>query len=157
MERIKTNDEFLKVIKQSLEETFQKCRLNFTEVDFGDDDLNYFIDFNASDLVSGIGKLSAFIYLTTDKPKCTLMVGNIFKFSKQNEKDCLKIANSINQRLNTGKVIVSDEPKQLLFIDGRVLDNFKQVDDELINSMVFSAKVAIAIIYSDIEGMVNEK
>lgn len=154
MERMKAKEEYN--IKEHIEEVLEKCGLEFEEVDFDDNDLNYFINFDASDLISGIGEFSAFIYFTVDKPKSTLMLGNIFKFQEKNEKKSLEIANSINKKLNTGRVIVV-EPKQLLFIDGRVLESLSEINEELIEAMILSAKVAVAVIYADIEDILNEK
>lgn len=154
MEKINTKEEYN--IKQRIESVLHKCALEFKEIDLGDNDLNYSIIFDASDLVSGIGNISAIIYFTLDKPKCTLMLGNIFKFKEKNEDKSLKIANSINKKLNTGRVIVA-EPKQLVFLDGRVLEDYNKIDKELIESMIMSAKVAVAVIYANVEDALNEK
>lgn len=156
MEKANTKENY--EIKEYIEEALGKVALEFREIDFGDDDLNYRIDFDASDLVSGMGELGAYIYFTTKKPyKCTLLLGNIYKFRAENENKSLEIANSINKKLNSGRIIVVENPKQLIFLDGRNLEELDQVDSELIDSMLFSAKVAIAILYTEIEGMTNEK
>lgn len=146
-------------LKERVEKVFMKCGLNFENVDddFEDDDLNYFVNFDATDLVSGVGKIRAFIYFTLDKPKCSLMMGNIYKFSEENKDRALQITNKINTKLNTGRVVVSDNSEHLLFVDGRILENFNEIDEELVNSIILSAKVAIAIIYADVEAAFNEE
>lgn len=155
MKKVNTREEYN--IKEHIETALEKCILEFEEIDLGDNDLNYSINFDASDLVSGIGRIHAIIYFSIDKPKCTLMLGNIFKFEEKNEKKSLEIANSINRMLNTGRVIVAKQ-NQLFFLDGRILEDYYQIDEDLIESMIRSAKVAVAVIYAKIEGvLINEK
>ena len=143
--------------KKDIEKIFDKLNLKYEIANYEDDDLNYFIQVDGSNILTGTGMLEALMYFSTNYPKCTVMIGNVYRFKEDNKSNALEIANKINAKLNSGKVVVFEKPKQLIYIDSRVCGSFSEIDEEFIDIIIKSLYISLAIIYNDIKAIGNEK
>ncbi len=135
---------------------FNKLNIQYEPIEYEDDDLNYYIKVDGAKIIKGMGMLDVLLYFSTEIPKCSLMIGNIYKFEEGIKDRALEIANNINSKLNSGRVIVHRESMQLIFLDSEEEDSFEKIDDKLVTSLIDSMYVAIAVIFNETRGYKHE-
>lgn len=136
---------------------FNNLNIQYKPFDFEDNDLNYYIKVDGSKIIKGMGLLDVLIYFSTEIPKCSIMLGNIYKFEKNIGNKALEIANSINSKLNSGRVIVHEKSLQLIFVDSDEETDFDKIDENLVNSLIDSLYIAIAVTYNETKAYKNEE
>lgn len=128
---------------------FDKLNIQYKPIEYEDNDLNYYIKVDGAKIIKGMGMLDVLLYFSTEIPKCSLMIGNIYKFEEEVKNRALEIANNINSKLNSGRVIVHSESMQLIFLDSEEEDSFEKIDDKTVTALIDSMYVAIAVIYNE--------
>lgn len=144
-------------LKKKIDSIFVDIGIKYELIDLNDDDLNYSINVDGSRILDGLGFLDVLIYFKTDNPRCTLICGNIRKFGNDERQLANKIANSINSKLRIGKVHILEDPMQLIYENSLKLLDFTEISTSIIEKMISSLQIAIALIYSEIKGYTNEK
>ncbi len=141
-------------VEDKIEAIFNEKNIEFEKIEY-DEDLNYSISVDGSSIISGIGNLEVLLYFSEGYPKCSLIMGNIYVFKEK--ENALEIANRINSKLNAGRVIVFEKPKQLIYLNNKNFKSYENIDKKIIEDILTELYIAIAVIYTDIKVMRNEK
>lgn len=140
-------------IKEKLEEIFKAEEIDFKLLDFDDDDINYGITFDASDIVPYLGDLDCILYVDTKKYRLCIMMGGIYTFDdKDTDEYALKICNEVNQLMAYGgKVVYFDNTKNLAYIDNFFLSEISELNTKLIRKLLVSLMASLVVIHDELK------
>lgn len=122
-------------LKSKMKEIFNSLEIEYSILEFSDDDLNYEIQVSTIGKLKPLNSITCILYLCEFDMSINLIVGNIYRVYDESDLLSLyRIINSINMSINNGNFILSDDsPKQIIYKSSvNCGDDFAELDDELV-------------------------
>lgn len=136
---------------------FEEQGLKFEKLDFEDDDLNYEVELDYSKVLKGTGTFKIIMFFSTECPKGTVIIGNLYRFDEHELEKALQYINEINKKLPSGKVVLHEKTNQMVFITSRMANEYSEISSKLVENLIKTSYIAITVIYETVKEWANEE
>ena len=142
--------------RKKLEKIFSDLKMKYEYQEFEDDDLNYFITFDAPDgRLKRLKSIDGILYLSSEMCMLNLLILNIYRFKESDDFGTFyKIINLVNSKLTYGSFYIhqqDDDMAQIIYRSSTHCGNeFLILDEQLIKSIIVNFVIGLDELFNTI-------